>query len=608
MWQQRPPLPVMNLKESLDIYKTILRPLLSEQEYAVALRKINIFEKGIGMELQKRLVEYGATQDNWLDKLWLDIGYHQWRAPLMINSNWWILIKPPINPAPKGPLSRIALFSCSILHYRASVKNQAIPQEDGLCMSQYNNLFAHRHPNSKQDSLSIMNSDFIIVLIQNQCFKVPVYINNSIISPFSLYLAFQQCLSVLQGIKHSPNVPLLTSMDRDTWSVAYKHLSSIHVVNKQSLSAIEQGLFCVSLDDLTGDGYDQNLAIIAHGMDGNNRWFDKSLNVICCKDGTVGINGEHSPCDALIPSYMFHECWYMESKLPFTSTGSNVKVEHLAFVTDNVMNTFIKQAQKHASMLCSTSECGVAHFKSFGKEFMKSAKMSPDTFIQLSFQWTWYRLHRCITSTYETASTRKFHKGRTETCRTVSSACVAWVKSMDSQLSTKEGYQLMLEAAKSHKDYIIKASNGVGCDRHLFGLRLMLKQHEQVPEMFSDPSFSVANGYGLSTSQLGSKTYEYAIATGFGSAISKGYGLNYFIAPDHVKVGIECKINNEVQDIHDVYRVMRFKQAWMETMMDMKFIVENNENDRLKVPRPQGWYEEPEHEQGNSAYPRVSKL
>ena len=171
----------------------------------------------------------------------------------------------------------------------------------------------------------------------------------------------------------------------------------------------------------------------------------------------------------------------------------------------------------------------------------------------------------------------------------------------------------MQKAGQYHKKYITEASQGRGFDRHLFGLRMMLKEGESMPDIFTDPSFSKAMTYGLSTSQLGAKTYEFAVATGFGNATDKGYGLNYFVAPDHVKVGIECKINPSPKDVTDVYRVGRFKLAWIETMEDMQYLVNSAklEHDRPIKSGIKGrgwWYKQPEDEVGNSAYPRVSKL
>lgn len=38
------------------------------------------------------------SPNNWLDDtLWLNLAYHTWRAPLIVNSDWWMQFKPDPN-------------------------------------------------------------------------------------------------------------------------------------------------------------------------------------------------------------------------------------------------------------------------------------------------------------------------------------------------------------------------------------------------------------------------------------------------------------------------------------------------------------------------------
>jgi Choline/Carnitine o-acyltransferase len=47
-----------------------------------------------------------------------------------------------------------------------------------------------------------------------------------------------------------------------------------------------------------------NTENVFHGFDAHNRWFDKSLSIVVTNDARIGVNGEHSPCDALVPSLL----------------------------------------------------------------------------------------------------------------------------------------------------------------------------------------------------------------------------------------------------------------------------------------------------------------
>lgn len=61
---------------------------------------------------------------------------------------------------------------------------------------------------------------------------------------------------------------------------------------------------------------------------------------------------------------------------------------------------------------------------------MPTARLPPDAYIQMALQLAWYRTRGEFTATYETALTRLFKHGRTETIRTLSTDSRAWVLAM----------------------------------------------------------------------------------------------------------------------------------------------------------------------------------
>jgi carnitine O-acetyltransferase len=60
---------------------------------------------------------------------------------------------------------------------------------------------------------------------------------------------------------------------------------------------------------------------------------------------------------------------------------------------------------------------------------------------------------------------------------------------------------LLLNAVASHIQYSIKASSGLGVDRHLLGLRCM--QHPgEMANVFTDPSYLKSMNFRLSSSNV----------------------------------------------------------------------------------------------------------
>ncbi|PNI68964.1 CRAT isoform 9, partial [Pan troglodytes] len=139
-------------------------------------------------------------------------------------------------------------------------------------------------------------------------------------------------------------------------------------------------------------------------------------------------------------------------------------------------------------------------FHHFGKDFPKSEKLSPDAFIQMALQLAYYRIYGQACATYESASLRMFHLGRTDTIRSASMDSLAFVKAMDdSSVTEHQKVELLRKAVQAHRGYTDRAIRGEAFDRHLLGLKLQAIE-DLVPAktdcvMFFGPV--VPDGYGV---------------------------------------------------------------------------------------------------------------
>ena len=66
---------------------------------------------------------------------------------------------------------------------------------------------------------------------------------------------------------------------------------------------------------------------------------------------------------------------------------------------------------------------------------------------QMAMQIAYYRLHQKFVLTYESATTRLYYEGRTETIRPVSDESVAFVKSFDDPTVSRDNVKKMLKKA-----------------------------------------------------------------------------------------------------------------------------------------------------------------
>ena len=97
--------------------------------------------------------------------------------------------------------------------------------------------------------------------------------------------------------------------------------------------------------------------------------------------------------------------------------------------------------------------------------------------------------------TYETATTRAFYHGRTETVRSCSLEAVEWCKEMcnqdsSSRLNQRKMLELFKRACDRHESLMNEAKNSFGCDRHLLGLMLTSKElNLGLHEIFTDDAW-----------------------------------------------------------------------------------------------------------------------
>ncbi|CAB4018240.1 peroxisomal carnitine O-octanoyltransferase-like [Paramuricea clavata] len=97
------------------------------------------------------------------------------------------------------------------------------------------------------------------------------------------------------------------------------------------------------------------------------------------------------------------------------SKVSVAKPVELDFRLDDRSHRSIKTATLQFEKM--SSNIGIRSFlwKEYGKAFIKQHRLHPDTYVQMAIQLADYKLHKRVAATYETASTRQFYHGRTET-------------------------------------------------------------------------------------------------------------------------------------------------------------------------------------------------
>jgi hypothetical protein len=144
-----PSLPVPDLNQSCSKFLQSVRPLLTDEEYAVSKNKLEDFRKKEGKDLHKKLWYYSLTVGNWIEKAWEWGAYLSQRSPLPVYSNWYGIDGNA--PDPANRFHRLASLVIAAIKFKKELDTQSyetlrmnlVP----ICMYQYTRLFGtSRHP------------------------------------------------------------------------------------------------------------------------------------------------------------------------------------------------------------------------------------------------------------------------------------------------------------------------------------------------------------------------------------------------------------------------------------------------------------------------------
>jgi carnitine O-acetyltransferase len=543
-----PRLPVPTLEETAKRYLKSVHPLLSKTEYEATTKAVNDFVApgGPGELLQKRLVarREDPNMRNWIAEWWNEAAYMSYRDPVVPYVSYFYSHRD--DKKRRNPVKRAAAMSAAVLEFKKMVDNGTLEPEYmkklPIAMSSYEYMFnCSRVPKKPSDTTvkyPFKENQHILVVRKNQFWKLPHEVNGKTLNTAELELQFQR---IYEKAERAPPVGVLTSQNRDVWSDVYPKLRASDV-NTSTLEAIESASFVVCLDDASPVTLEERAHQYWHG-DGSNRWFDKPLQFIINDNGTSGFMGEHSMMDGT-PTHRLND---YANQLIFTNTlpeGTDVRSDlpnpkPLRFEITPELQKDIDAAQQHFSRQFGAHELRVQAYQGYGKGLIKKFKCSPDAYVQMIIQLAYHKFYGKNRPTYESAATRRFQQGRTETCRTVSDESVAFCAAMADPNTTPETAQQLLRAAlNAHVKYISDASDGRGVDRHLFGLKKCLKDGEDVPAIYKDPAFAYSSTWFISSSQLSS---EYFNGYGWSQVVDDGWGIAYMINENSIQFNVVSK-------------------------------------------------------------------
>uniref|UniRef100_A0A4W5NWW7 Carnitine O-acetyltransferase b n=1 Tax=Hucho hucho TaxID=62062 RepID=A0A4W5NWW7_9TELE len=525
-----PAQPVPPLAQTLQGYLRALEPLIPEEELVHTRKNIQKFcgEGGLGPQLQEGLERRARHSNNWISDWWVQWAYLESRQPLPVHSNPAISLPKRDFSDWRGQLVFASKLIAAALDFKNVVDNGRLPVEymrgQPLCMELFPLLFSScRIPGRKHDTITHHSRARHITVVRNyQFFQMDVY--NSDGSRMTESQIHAQLLRIRAESWKTDKEPMgiLTSEHRQTWGQAYNRLLK-DKLNKESVRAIERGLFTLCLDSpvmrVSDDKYSSRMAAqILHGggthSNSGNRWFDKTLQFVVGEDGSWGLLYEQATAEGPpIATLLDHILQYCKKPDPKKTPLIPLPMPKKLYFNIDLSIPY-----------------------RFGKELPKQHNLSPNSFIQVALQLAYYKVHNEVCASCDIASQRMFRGGRTDYIRSPTNQMLKFVLTFDdpsisvrSTLRNKIHYYYHRESDRS-------ALNGQSIDRHLLGLKLQaIEEGLSVPRLFMDTAYGLATHWKLRTGQVPANTDSVMC---FGPLVPDGYAVCYNPQSDHVHFSI----------------------------------------------------------------------
>ncbi|KAF2016634.1 carnitine acetyl transferas-like protein [Aaosphaeria arxii CBS 175.79] len=510
-----PKLPIPDLDASCTKYLAALKPLQTPKEHSETVCAIQEFLKHDGHALQDKLKKYAAGKANYIEQFWYD-SYLNFDNPVVLNLNPFFLLEDDPTPARNNQVTRAASLVVSALSFVRAVRREELPPDtirgQPLCMYQYSRLFGTaRIPTENGCQIGQdPTSKHIVVLCHGQFYWFDVLDDNSdlIMTEKDVALNLQVIIEDAQEVPIQDAAKgalgVLSTENRKVWSglrdVLHREEGSN---NSDSLNIVDSALFILCLDytePATGADLCMNMLCgsskIERGVQVGtctNRWYDK-LQIIVCKNGSAGINFEHTGVDGHTV-LRFASDVYTDTILRFARTINgnapslwastspdpakrdpesfgDVQTTPHKLEWDMVpeLSTALRFAETRLADLIQQNEFATLEFPHYGKNFMTSMGFSPDAFVQMAFQAAYYGLYGRMECVYEPAMTKIFYHGRTEAIRSVTEESVDFVKTFWGENPAAAKVDALRKACQKHTENTKVCAKAQGPDRHLYAL------------------------------------------------------------------------------------------------------------------------------------------
>ena len=525
-------MPLVTLAEVCEIYLKIVQPLLSAAELEQTKKVLADFQAGDGPAYYAKIEENDKSATCWIEEDYQNVYLMADCSNYSLNPSF-VLEKKHDTQADAA-----ADFCRAALEYHHKVRTGTLEawatRAGPLCMKQLPLFFASARVATESGTPDISQSYLEysrhIAFVRNGLFyalEVLTPEGELLVDKATLVAKINE-IKAMADAASGAAVGALTTAARTIWAPARARLTALSASNKASFEGIDSALFVVCLDGATALSAEKMVQNVMYGVAGttHNRWLDK-WSLIVCEDGQAGINWEHSAIDGQTMQEIIadiHKGYDGGASIKPDVTGATIKA--LPFEVDaEATAAAIEAATAEGVKLGDAHGITTLEYKKYGASFIKTAKCSPDGFLQAAMAMAWKKYKGTTPVTYESVLTKAYKHGRVFVARNTNQGIADALDAFAAGGGKKEAVAAI---SKEVTGMCKLAAGAKDIDRPFLAMKNLAKKEGKTIPVFDDPSWAKLGAINLCTSHCGKPPIRFFCF----EAVPDGFGIGYNANPD----------------------------------------------------------------------------
>ncbi|MEO5968578.1 MAG: choline/carnitine O-acyltransferase [Bdellovibrionia bacterium] len=576
-----------------DLSHTLRELSKSADPFLTPMQKIShrLFSSVTKAVLEPSQTVLRGNCEDWADRA-MQQYYLTNRKSLAFYSNVFYLMED--DPTCSVGLDRASAIIRAALEFYQSLKDGTLAPDvfkgTSWGTDPYHPLFStSRLPQPNKDQIiSWSEKRHVIIAYQGSFYPVSFFQGGETIE-ISSFSEIRETLRKITekpaGKQKSENAGVFTTLPRELWAKNREELLQ-DPTNRKTLETIESAILFIALDfESFPKDRTESIWMLAHNHP-ENRWYDKSHQLIISGNGKAGLNRDHTAVDGNPTSrYISEVCLRAQevlqnsyihpdqiltqkpkksSKVPDQDPINDLQHQKLLWTLTPAHKSALQTAFKESDLECQNRELLIFDFPDFGENFFRLHQVSSDTAIQLVIQLAAYKCMGKLMSVNEAVNMRHFQKGRYDTIFCMTEESKNFLKATQAGPDLKQLKTLFLQAVQAHKSLVKNCKVGNSPYLHLgalMGLQAdnnILKLGESGIEFCSwvhwnDFGFSKIMNSDVTTSNPGIKPGMEIL--GFTDTAPNVIGIAYlvdinrvriFIKTDHLYFGKAGEMQNQM--------------------------------------------------------------